>query len=92
MGTPIQNGVVTVGNKETTSLRPDSPLGEFTKASKSRGSETKTTPESICQRQKMQSTPAQVGLVNILNNLYCNAESQSILDIRFTADDNISRK
>ena len=39
-GTPTQNGVVTVGNNETTPLRPDSLLGEFTKASESRISET----------------------------------------------------
>ena len=42
MGTPTQNGVVTVGNNETTLLWPDSLLGEFTKASESRISETTT--------------------------------------------------
>ena len=36
MGTPTQNGVVTVGNNETTLLGPDSLLGEFTKAIESR--------------------------------------------------------
>ena len=40
MGTPTQNGVVTVGNNETTPLRPESLLCEITKASKSRISET----------------------------------------------------
>ncbi|KAI0213429.1 hypothetical protein LSAT2_001545 [Lamellibrachia satsuma] len=39
-GTPTQNGVDTVGNNETTPLRPDSLLGEFKKASESRISET----------------------------------------------------
>ena len=39
-GTPTQNGVVTVGNNETTPLRSDSLLGEFTKPSESRISET----------------------------------------------------
>ena len=39
-GTPAQNGVVTVGNSETTPLRPDSLLGEFTKLSESLISET----------------------------------------------------
>ena len=41
-GTPTQNGVVTVGNNETTYRRPDSLLGEFRKARKSRISKTKT--------------------------------------------------
>ena len=40
-GTPTQNGVVTVDHNETTPLRPDSLLGEFTKASESRISETR---------------------------------------------------
>ena len=40
MGTPAQNGVVTVNANETTPLRPDSFPGEFTKASESRVSET----------------------------------------------------
>ena len=39
-GTHTQNAVLTVGNNETTPLRPDSLLGEFTKASQSRLSET----------------------------------------------------
>ena len=39
-GTPTQNGVVTVGNQETTPSGPDSLLGEFTKASDSRISDT----------------------------------------------------
>ena len=39
-GTPTHKRIVTVGNNETTSLRPDSVLGEFTKASESRTSET----------------------------------------------------
>ena len=39
-GTPTQNRVVTVGNNDTTPLRPDSHLGEFTKASESRTSVT----------------------------------------------------
>ena len=39
MGTPTQNGVVTVGDNETTSLKPESLLDEFTKASESRISE-----------------------------------------------------
>ncbi|KAI0230755.1 hypothetical protein LSAT2_018904 [Lamellibrachia satsuma] len=39
-GTPTQNGVVTVGNNETTPSQPDYLLGEFAKASKSRINET----------------------------------------------------
>ena len=43
MGMPTKNLVVTVGNNETMSLRPDSLLGEFMKASESRISETALT-------------------------------------------------
>ena len=39
-GTHTQNGVATVGNNETTPLRSDSLLDEFTKASESPLSET----------------------------------------------------
>ena len=38
-GNPRQNGVVKVRNNEITPLRPDSVVGEFTKASESRISE-----------------------------------------------------
>ena len=38
--TPAQNGVVIVGSKENTPLRPDPLVGEFTKVSESRISET----------------------------------------------------
>ena len=40
MGTPAQNGVVTMGNNETMPLLPDSLLCEFTKPSESRRGET----------------------------------------------------
>ena len=40
---PTQNGVVTVGNNETTHLLPNSLLGGFTKPSESRISETTLT-------------------------------------------------
>ena len=48
-GTPTQNGVVTVGNDETTSTGLDSLVGEFTKARESRLSETNLPIASIIQ-------------------------------------------
>ena len=42
MGMPTHNGVVTVGNNETTPLLPDSLLGGFTTRSGSRISEATT--------------------------------------------------
>ncbi|KAI0232006.1 hypothetical protein LSAT2_017640 [Lamellibrachia satsuma] len=42
-GTPTQNGVVTVGNNETSPLLSDSLHGRFTKPSESRISETRIT-------------------------------------------------
>ena len=47
MGTPTQNGVVTVGNNETTASRSGFLLDEFTKASESRISETAFFAESM---------------------------------------------
>ena len=44
MGTATHNGVVTVGNNETTPLLPDFLLGGFTKPSESRVSETEQDP------------------------------------------------
>ena len=48
-GMPTQNGAVRVDN-ETTRVRPDSLLGEFTKASESQISETNLDPARFVQQ------------------------------------------
>ena len=47
-GTPTKNGVVTVGNNETTPLRPDSLLCEITMSSESRISEINAVGDAPC--------------------------------------------
>ena len=47
---PTQNGIVTVANNETKNPRPDSLLGELTKTSGSRVSETKCRVEISVSR------------------------------------------
>ena len=70
MGTPTQNGAVTVNNNETTPLLPDSLLSRFTKLNESLISETSRDSEKSSDSEEFDRLVSCTVDVNILSSTY----------------------